>query len=212
MSGPAQARRPGRPRSPEAHAAILRAALELALEGGLRGLSMEAIAARAGVGKATIYRRWKTKEALFAEALHTIALNPEAPDTGSVRGDFAAASGAAIERMTPDAFRIIPRLLADAAGDPELLEALQAALLRPRQAIVADILRRGVERGELRADLDVELAAEILIGSGIARALVSGGDPAGLRELPMRVLDTLLEGIAAPRRVTAGQPRVRRRG
>jgi AcrR family transcriptional regulator len=192
----ADTRRPGRPRSAEAHAAILRAALELAVEGGLRGLSMEAIAARAGVGKATIYRRWKTKEALFAEAIESIALNPEVPDTGSVRGDFEIASGAAVGRMAPEAFRVLPRLMADAADDPELLEVLHAALVRPRRAAISTILRRGIERGELRADIDVGLVADMLIGPMISRVLMSGGDPTVLDGLPMRVWETLAAGIA----------------
>jgi AcrR family transcriptional regulator len=190
-------RRPGRPRSPEAHAAILRAALELAVEGGLRGLSMEAIAARAGVGKATIYRRWKSKEALFVEAIGLIALNPEVPDTGSVRGDFEAISGAAVGGMAPEAFRVLPRLMADAADDPELLEALHAALVRPRRATIATILRRGIERGELRPDLDVELTSDMIIGPLIARVLLSGGDPPVLEGYPMRVWDALARGIAS---------------
>jgi AcrR family transcriptional regulator len=202
----AETRRPGRPRSPEAHAAILRAALELAVEGGLRGLSMEAIAARAGVGKATIYRRWKSKEELFVEAIASIALNPEVPDTGSVRGDFEAASAAAVGRMAPEAFRVLPRLMADAADDPELLEALQAALVRPRRAAIGAVLRRGIERGELRADIDVDLISDMLMGPLIARVLLSGGDPRALDGLPMRVYDALAAGIAAPRGVA------RRRG
>jgi AcrR family transcriptional regulator len=195
VSETADIRRPGRPRSPEAHAAILRAALELAVEGGLRGLSMEAIAARAGVGKATIYRRWKSKEALFAEAIASIALNPQVPDTGSVRGDFEAASRAAVGRMAPEAFRVLPRLLADAADDPDLLEALQQSLVRPRRAAIAAIVQRGVERGELRADLDVDLVSEMLLGPMIARVLMSGGDPGAIEGLPMRVWDTLAAGI-----------------
>jgi AcrR family transcriptional regulator len=194
-------RRPGRPRSPEAHAAILRAAVELAVEGGLRGLSMEAIAARAGVGKATIYRRWKNKEALFAEAISSIAVAPDVPDTGSVAGDFAVVSGAALGRMAPEAFRVIPRLLADAADEPELLEALHESVLRPRRVAIREILRRGVERGELRADLDVDLVSDMLIGPMIARVLMSGGDPRVLDGLPMRVWETLAAGIAAPRSV-----------
>jgi AcrR family transcriptional regulator len=197
VTGAADTRRPGRPRSPEAHAAILRAALELAVEGGLRGLSMEAIAARAGVGKATIYRRWKSKEALFAEAIASIAFTPEVPDTGSVRGDFEAVSAAAVDRMAPEAFRVLPRLMADAADDPELLEALQAALVRPRRAAIAAILRGGIERGELRADLDLDLVSDMLIGPLIARVLLSGGDPHALDGVPMRVFETLERGIGA---------------
>jgi AcrR family transcriptional regulator len=191
-----ETRRPGRPRSPEAHAAILRAALELALEGGLRGLSMEAIAARAGVGKSTIYRRWKSKEALFVEAVQQMARTPEIPDTGTVRGDLEAVVAATIGRMARDAFRIIPRLLADAADDPRLLAAMQEALLTPRRAALGEILRRGVARGELRADLDVELVTQIVFGTTVASVLMSGGDTSALPELPLRVFDTLAAGIA----------------
>jgi AcrR family transcriptional regulator len=206
MTEAGDTRRPGRPRSPEAHAAILRAALELAVEGGLRGLSMEAIAARAGVGKATIYRRWKSKEALFAEAIGSIALAPEVPDTGTVRGDFQAASDEAVGRMAPEAFRVLPRLMADAADDPELLDVLRQALVRPRRAAIATILRRGIERGELRADIDVDLVSDMLIGPMIARVLMSGGDPGALDGLPMRVWETLEAGIAARRGVGGAGP------
>jgi AcrR family transcriptional regulator len=195
VSEATEARRPGRPRSPEAHAAILRAALELALEGGFRGLSMEAIAARAGVGKATIYRRWKSKEALFVEAVQQLARTPEIPDTGTVRGDLEAVVAATLGRMAREAFRIIPRLLADAADDPRLLAAMQEALLSPRRAALGEILRRGVARGELRADLDVELVTEIVFGTTVASVLMSGGDTSALPELPLRVFDTLAAGI-----------------
>jgi hypothetical protein len=85
--------------------------------------------------------------------------------------------------------------MADAAGDPELLEALHQALVRPRRAAIAAILRRGVERGELRTDIDIELVSEMLIGPMIARVLMSGGDPAALEGLPMRVWDALERGI-----------------
>jgi AcrR family transcriptional regulator len=197
VTKPTEARRPGRPRSPEAHAAILRAALELALEGGLRGLSMEAIAARAGVGKATIYRRWKTKEELFSEVVTHMAATPRMPDTGTVRGDLEAATAAVLDRMAREAFRILPRLLVDAADDPELLAAMQQALLTPRLQGIGEILRRGVARGELRADLDVDLVAEILFGTVVADALFTGGDTSGLPALPMRVYDTLAAGITA---------------
>jgi AcrR family transcriptional regulator len=197
----ADTRRPGRPRSPEAHAAILRAALELTAASGLRGLSMEAIAARAGVGKATIYRRWKTKEAVFADALRTIAVAPDIPDTGTVRGDIEEASGAAVGRLSTSAFRVLPRLMAEAGDDPELLEVLDTALLGPRRATIGAILRRGVARGELREDLDVDLVIDMLMGPLVARLLMSGGDGRALVGLPMRVFDTLVAGIGTGRRV-----------
>jgi AcrR family transcriptional regulator len=148
------------------------------------------------VGKATIYRRWKSKEALFVEAVQQMARTPEIPDTGTVRGDLEAVVAATIGRMARDAFRIIPRLLADAADDPRLLAAMQEALLTPRRAALGEILRRGVARGELRADLDVELVTQIVFGTTVASVLMSGGDTSALPELPLRVFDTLAAGIA----------------
>jgi AcrR family transcriptional regulator len=197
----ADTRRPGRPRSPEAHAAILRAAVELVAADGLHGLTIEAIAARAGVGKATIYRRWKTKEDLLADALRSVALTPDAPDTGSVRGDLEAAARAALGRLAGDAFRILPRLLAEAGDDPRLHAAVDEALLRPRRAAIGSILRRGVERGELRDDLDLDLVTDIVMAPIIVKVITSGGDLGDLARLAPRVFDTLAAGIGTGRRV-----------
>jgi AcrR family transcriptional regulator len=194
-------RRPGRPRSPEAHAAILKAAVELVAADGLHGLSMEAIAARAGVGKATIYRRWRSKEELVVEALRSVAQIPGVPDTGSVRGDLTAAAKAGVGRLSTDAFRILPRLMGEAGDDPTLHAAVDEALLRPRREGFRTILRRGVERGELRADIDVDLVADIILGPILAALMTSGGIPKDLVTLPVRVYDTLEAGIGARRRV-----------
>ncbi|HSD79712.1 MAG TPA: helix-turn-helix domain-containing protein, partial [Solirubrobacteraceae bacterium] len=88
MSTASSSRRPGRPRDPDADARIMRAALELAADGGLRGLRMEAVAARAGVGKATLYRRWSSKQTLLADAIRAAAREIDPPDLGSVREDY----------------------------------------------------------------------------------------------------------------------------
>jgi AcrR family transcriptional regulator len=197
----ADTRRPGRPRSPEAHAAILRAAVELVAADGLHGLTMEAIAARAGVGKATIYRRWKSKEDLLAEALRSVAMTPDAPDTGSVRGDLAAAAQSAVSRLSADAFRVLPRLLAEAGDDPRLREAVDEALLRPRRQAIGSILRRGVERGELRDDLDLDFVTDMIMAPIIIRLIMSGGDLRELATVPPRAFETLAAGIGTGRRV-----------
>jgi AcrR family transcriptional regulator len=188
--------RGGRPRDPSRDGVIRAAILRLLADVGYGALTMDAVASEAGVGKATIYRRWKSKEALFVEAVQQMARTPEIPDTGTVRGDLEAVVAATIGRMARDAFRIIPRLLADAADDPRLLAAMQEALLTPRRAALGEILRRGVARGELRADLDVELVTQIVFGTTVASVLMSGGDTSALPELPLRVFDTLAAGIA----------------
>ena len=199
-------RRPGRPRSERAHQAILRAALDLAVEGGLARMTMEGIAAPSGVGKATIYRRWPTKEALVADALRSVVATIEAPDTGSVRDDFLGLAAQATQTNAPGALRLMPRLMSEAAEDPELLAACQAVLVEPRRAQLREVLRRGVERGELRADLDLELAIDGLIGPIVYRVLISGGDPAAVRGLPERVLDHALAGLGSvSRRRAAGR-------
>jgi AcrR family transcriptional regulator len=188
-----------RPRSAESHAAILQAALELVVEDGLRGTTIEGIAARAGVGKATIYRRWKTKEELFIEALRTVAFPLPDPDTGSLRGDVEAIIAFNLEHATRNAALLMPRLMVEAADDPELFAVMQDVLVEPRRAVLRTILRRGVERGEMRDDVDPEAAIDLLIGPFIYAVLVTGADlqEVGARMQP--VLNVALASLAPAR-------------
>jgi len=188
-------RRPGRPRSPVADAAIVRATLELLLEDGYRGLTMEKVRARAGVGKATLYRRYGSKEELVAEAIRHLNQPIDRPDTGAVRDDVLAVARsvmAGAERVQFASF--VPRLLAEAAGDREMHAIFYENLVAPRRAVMGEVLRRGVERGELRADLDVELAIDILTGPWVYRLLISGGEV--YRSDPTILLDLILGGLA----------------
>ena len=195
-----------RPRSAESHAAILQAALELAAESGLRGSTIEGIAARAGVGKATIYRRWKTKEELFTEALRTIAFELPDPDTGSVRGDVMAIVAMNVERWTPAAALMMPRLMVESAGDPELFEVMRQVLVDPRRRLLRTVLRRGIERGELRDDIDLDIVTDMLFGPMVYEILITGADLERVATLPEPVLDTIMRGVAA-----ASPARARRR-
>jgi AcrR family transcriptional regulator len=183
-----------RPRSAQSHAAILQAALELVVEDGLRATTIEGIATRAGVGKATIYRRWKTKEELFIEALRTIAFPLPDPDTGSLRGDVEAIIAFNLEHATRKAALLMPRLMVEAADDPELFTVMQDVLVEPRRAVLRTILRRGVERGEVRADVDPETAIDLLIGPFIYAVLVTGAD---LQEVARRVQPVLNVALAS---------------
>ena len=205
MTETQQARRPGRPRSAAADAAIARATLELLLEGGYRGLTMEQVRARAGVGKATLYRRHGSKQALVAEAIRHLNQPLAEPDTGSTRTDILTVARSVIagaERVEFASFA--PRLLAESAGDPEMHAIFYENLVAPRRAVMAKVLRRGVERGELREDLDVELAIDVLTGPWVYRLLIMGGDPTEIyRTDPTELLDLILGGLARP----AGQPR-----
>ena len=183
-----------RPRSAESHAAILQAALELVVEDGLRGTTIEGIAARAGVGKATIYRRWKTKEELFMEALKTVAFPLPDPDSGSLRGDVEAIIAFNLEHATRKAALLMPRLMVEAADDPDLFAVMQEVLVEPRREVLRTILGRAVERGEMRDDIDPETAIDLLIGPFIYAVLVTGAD---LQEVAARVEPVLNVALAS---------------
>lgn len=194
----APARGPGRPRSAASHAAILRAALELAIEGGLAGMTIEAVAARAGVGKTTIYRRWSSKHELMAAAVRFIAHDLKTPDTGSLRDDYLALAGAALASLAPGALKLMPRLMLEAADDPELFAVCREVLIDPRRAALGAIVARGIQRGEVRADVDIDVAVDVLIAPMIYRALTSGADPAALRGLPEAVFELVSRGLTPP--------------
>jgi AcrR family transcriptional regulator len=189
-SAPARGR--GRPRSPEAHQAILSATLSLLDEIGYRALTIEAVAAQAGVGKTTIYRRWSSKLELVIEAVGQIRPALPTEDTGTVEGDFLAFQRTQIRRVASGPLpRIVPRLLAESIGDRELHAAVQRELVRPIREGILAVLQRGVDRGELRADLDLELATDVVHGTVVYRILRSEGDLLAAVEPVPRVLDLL---------------------
>ena len=151
-------RTPGRPRSEASHQAIIRATLELLLETGYRSLTMEGVRARAGVGKATIYRRWSSKEELVRDAVVLLHDDLQAPDTGSLRGDYEGmASLVRSAAQRAGAATLMPRLLGDVANDPELRAIFYDNLVEPRRAQMRAVLQRAVARGEIRGDVDIEL-------------------------------------------------------
>jgi AcrR family transcriptional regulator len=197
--GHTSARRPrGRPRSARVDAAILDATLELLAEHGLEGLSIEAAAARAGVGKATIYRRWPSRDAMVAAAFRSVNASVRLPDTGDVRTDLVALL-AEFQRVTlrsvPAA--MMPRLMAAVLTRPELLRLFLANALAPRRAAVLDVLERARARGQLRPEADLDLAFGMIVGTVFQTALIGPTDAIGAPDLPARLVDALLDGIAA---------------
>jgi AcrR family transcriptional regulator len=194
-------RTPGRPRSEASHQAIIRATLELMLEIGYGSLTMEGVRARAGVGKATIYRRWASKEELVRDAIAFMHDDLEAPDTGSLRGDYeglAARVRSAAQREGAATF--MPRLLGEAVNDPELHAIFYANLVKPRRDQLRAVLERAVARGELRDDVDVELMIDLFAGPAVYRLLITGGDLSQMFEVADQ-FDALLNGLKP------GQPR-----
>jgi AcrR family transcriptional regulator len=145
--------------------AIRRATLAEMARAGYARMSMEAIARRAGVGKAAIYRRWPTKSALVVAVISAVAAHEvELPDTGTLRGDIRAllAANAALLRR-PMTQRILADLMAETRRAPELEAALRTHVQVPRRAKGRDMLQRAIARGELREHLDVDLALDLLI-------------------------------------------------
>jgi AcrR family transcriptional regulator len=190
-------RRPGRPRSAESHQAILRATLELLVVEGLRGLSIETIAQRAGVGKATIYRRWSSKEEIVAEAVSNLHAELPVPDTGTARGDFLALADflvAASEARGGDG-NVLARLLGEASQDAKLHEIFTANLVEPRRRAVRTILQRGIERGELRDDVDMDLMIDAVVGANIYRALISRDSLRIISRRAGALFDAFYEGL-----------------
>ncbi len=189
--------RSGRPRSAMAHEAILNAAVALFIEQGLEGMSVEAVAAKAGVGKATIYRRWPSKEELIIEAVSQIFAEPATPDTGSVRDDLLD-SGRELHVLMSASLtgEVFPRMAAEVARHSPLGRLYSERVIGPRRAILEQELHRGIERGELPESTDVELAIDHLVGVLLLRRL-TGRLKEPETALVERAVDMLLVGIGA---------------
>jgi len=188
---------PGRPRSQEASDAIIWATLDLLADSGFAGLTMEGIAARAGVGKATLYRRWKSCEDVVAGAVaHLVEGGIHIPDTGSLEGDLRLLMERAVTTYHGRPGRIMPGLVSAMAHSDTVARAVRSQFLAGRREALAGVVERGVARGELSADVDVELVLDFLGGPLFYRLLVTGGplDDA----LAKGVVNTVLHGLPKP--------------
>ena len=157
----------GRPRSEKAHKAILEAAAELLLDRGLAAVSMDAVAERAGVSKATIYRWWPTKETLALDALYTRwgAAAPAPGDTGSLRGDLLELLEPWIRLVRTGPYaRVIAALITEARTDPAFGAQYQRRFVQPRRDQAREIFARAIERGEVPPGLDLEVALDLIYG------------------------------------------------
>jgi AcrR family transcriptional regulator len=180
--------------------AILNAAVAALTEHGYDATNMNDIAARAGVGKAAIYRRWSSKAALITDALlywRPDLMNDETPDTGSITGDFDAL----VERAARNdddliSSDLVLRVALEAAHDPELAAALDDLLLHKGRRVISAILKQAAARGEVAADRDWSLVADALTAMGLIR--VMGGQTVDAKFL-REVIDTLiLPAVYAP--------------
>lgn len=188
-------RRLGRPRSPEADQAIMAAVLDVFAESGPDGLAIEQVAARAGVGKATIYRRWPGKEELLVDAIGTLSTDLPRPQGRSVRADLIALLTAmCTQAADPRRGRLYSLLRSGSDQYPQLTARYLETVVRPHWEAITVVLRRGVATGELRENADVQAAAFLLTGAVLAST--SGPGQADSR-YARRVVEELLRGLAA---------------
>lgn len=169
---PTEPRRPGRPRDAGRDEAIMKATLELVSADGLPALTVDAVAARAGVSKATIYRRWSSKEAMLLDAWRELSVPIATPDTGSVRDDLVALYDDFARKLRAGTLaRVMPHMHAAAQVDPELGRQYRAFLAERRKPLNL-VVQRAVVRGELPAGTDAEFVQELIHGPIYFRAVV----------------------------------------
>lgn len=184
----------GRPRSPETREKILKAAYEILLEVGFGDLTIEGVAAKAEVGKPTIYRRWKTKAALAMDAFLE-AINPELafPDTGEAKEDFRQQMQKIVKLMNSPRGEVLASAIGCGQSNDELIAAFRNNWLIPRREAAKEIWQRGVDRGELKTDIDPEVAIDALYSPLFYRLLLKHQPLT--KEFVDRLLDVVFEGL-----------------
>lgn len=189
-------RQAGRPRDPKLDEAIIAATLELLADAGYDALTMEAVAARAAVGKATVYRRFPGKEQLVIEAVASLVETPERVDGVSVRDELVALLE--VVRRKSDstlAGKIFPRLLGASADNPQLMRRYREQVLEPRRRRFLSVLARAVDERLVRPDVELDHAADLLVGPMVYRNLIRNDPPPG-PDLAARIVDDVLVALA----------------
>jgi AcrR family transcriptional regulator len=193
---------PGRPRDPDLDRRVAEAALDLFGEAGWAGFAMETVARRAGVGKASLYLRWSGKEALLTDAVTLRFRQVTDVDTGTLRGDLAELAAAMLDLYAGRSGRAALRLSLEAEAIPGVAEHY-AALRRSHVLAARAIVRRGIDRGELAADVPVTLLLDTLAGGAMMHALTTPPDRLAdlarhVRTHADRLVGFLLGAVACP--------------
>ncbi|MDC7682387.1 TetR/AcrR family transcriptional regulator [Asticcacaulis sp. BYS171W] len=192
----------GRPRSESARDTILKATMELLEQGTLREMTAEAIAKKAGVSKATLYKWWPNKTYIAFDAfMARVKMEVATPDTGSAERDFLIQVREAMAFYSSPAGRTLAQLLAEGQGDANFHEVLLERFLTQRKEEVAVMWQRGVDRGDICANIDRQMGLDILYGTMMFRFL-SGRFNMMNAEEAEKLVRTAFRGFAPNMRVT----------
>lgn len=186
----------GRPRSEKSHQAILNTAKEMLIKNGLHGMSIEAVASQAGVGKTTIYRRWKTKEDLIAEVLENINNNVEIPDTGSTYEDllsFTDHMTRSVDSIYGISLPPVVKIMTGIIENPQLMDVYRRHFILPRRNAFLSILERGKRRGEIRQEADSDTIVEMIVGAYFYSSIIF---PKETSHSLHETITTIMKGIA----------------
>ena len=189
----------GRPRDPSRDEAIIDAAIEVLVRDGYDRLSMEGVAAAAGVGKTTVYRRWSSKAELVIDAMATLKPTIDTIDTGSLDGDIELLIAASCSPHSERLMQVMASICSALPREPDLLEAFKTRFTEPRIARISDLLVRARERGELGPEVDVAMAASLMPSLMLQRVLMTG-KPAGRVYAEQVVGSVLLPVLGRPAR------------
>ena len=175
QKGPTGRKTPGsgNRRNPHTHKAIIDATLSLLKTVHYPALTIESIASKAGVGKATVYRWWPSKGALVAEAVSSTLTVEDPPETDDLRADLIAAADISIRNYAhPPGGTLFTALAADLATDPELLQTFITRFALPRRNVVRKLIQRAIDHGLLASDVDPDLVMDMWAGAVIYRSLM----------------------------------------
>ncbi|MBD8607874.1 TetR/AcrR family transcriptional regulator [Aeromicrobium sp. CFBP 8757] len=189
----------GRPRDPSRDAAIIEAALDLLVRDGYDRLSMEGVAALAGVGKATVYRRWGSKAELVIDAMATVKPSVDSIDSGTLDGDVDLLVAASCSPPSERLLQVMASICSALPREPDLLAAFRSRFTEPRIAVITAVLQRARDRGELAAGVDVDMAASLVPSLMLQRVLMTG-QPAGRAYAEKVVGGVLLPVLGLPPR------------
>lgn len=197
MDDGTMARSPGRKRDDATCQTILRTAYEMIAAEGYHALTIEGVAARSGAGKSTIYRWWPSKAALAADAfLAMVSIGCPARESGSAGDDIRAVVRGMAETLAGTPGRVLASILGGALEDREAVALYKEKIGGPRKELLRATLRRGVENGELRRDLDIDATAEALVAPLLVRLLMGAG-PCDASWAD-RIADAVLRGAISP--------------